>query len=217
MHKPTGRVLSERALKEVPSAVEEMLGGKPAPDTLLPINPTGDDLARLKEAVGGGLRDPGLPRPLLPWLAPGTTPLPLRALCATHPRTCTGALSPPLPHAPTPRPPPCPQVGARLAAEQAKKAKKDKKRAAAVAAADAAAVAANGSGGAAAGGATGGAAGDDPASLPPALKRAKAAADKVPAGATPSVYASIFHKSGEERTKETYCCRAVSGRPTLMN
>lgn len=44
MHRPTGHVLSERAVKEIPAAVEELLGGKWSREELLMVNPTGDDL-----------------------------------------------------------------------------------------------------------------------------------------------------------------------------
>jgi hypothetical protein len=43
VHRPSGTCLSEKAVKEVPAVVSELLGGvKPAADDWLPVNPTGE-------------------------------------------------------------------------------------------------------------------------------------------------------------------------------
>ncbi|KAL4457462.1 hypothetical protein ABPG75_012327 [Micractinium tetrahymenae] len=47
----SGHVLSERALKEVPKVVEEMVGGPWQPQDLLPVNPAGDELQGMREAL----------------------------------------------------------------------------------------------------------------------------------------------------------------------
>jgi hypothetical protein len=48
-------VLSERALREVPVAAEELLGGKWSAGDLIPVNPQGEDLEKRKEAVAAAL------------------------------------------------------------------------------------------------------------------------------------------------------------------
>lgn len=163
IHRPTGQVLSERALREAPAAVEELLGGKWAADDLIPVNPQGEELEKRQQAVAAAL-------------------------------------------------------AAERARKKAKKAGKEKDKAAA-----AAAVA--GAGGAAADAADGLADGaaavgsKRPPVAPPAGAAAAAAAGgvaaakklKLPAGATPEVYASIF-STGQPKVKETFCCRSASGR-----
>lgn len=47
----SGHVLSERALKEVPAVVEEMVGGKWEASDLLPVNPSGEELQQMREAL----------------------------------------------------------------------------------------------------------------------------------------------------------------------
>ncbi|KAL4440746.1 hypothetical protein ABPG77_000455 [Micractinium sp. CCAP 211/92] len=47
----SGHVLSERALKEVPKVVEEMVGGPWKPEELLQVNPTGEELQGMREAL----------------------------------------------------------------------------------------------------------------------------------------------------------------------
>jgi hypothetical protein len=163
IHKPSGLVLSERALREVPVAAEELLGSKWTADDLIPVNPQGEELEKRKEAVA-----------------------------------------------------------AAMAAERLRKAAKKAEKAASKAAGKAAA------GDGAAGGMEAAASAAPVAGskrgLPPAgpaLAGAPAAASangngvakklKLPAGATPEVYASIF-SSGKPQQKETYCCRSASGR-----
>ncbi|KAG2493539.1 hypothetical protein HYH03_008353 [Edaphochlamys debaryana] len=46
--RPSGLVVSEKAVKEVPAAVEELAGRKVAECDPLPINPTGEELDRLR-------------------------------------------------------------------------------------------------------------------------------------------------------------------------
>jgi hypothetical protein len=159
IHKPSGLVLSERALREVPVAAEELLGGKWTADDLIPVNPQGEELEKRKEAVA-----------------------------------------------------------AAMAAERLRKAAKKAEKAASKAAGKAAAGLE----------ATGGAApvAGSKRGLPPAGPAVAGAAAagataangngvvkklKLPAGATPEVYASIF-SSGKPQQKETYCCRSASGR-----
>lgn len=55
IHRPSGLVLSERALREVPVAAEELLGGKWSPSDLIPVNPQGEELEKRKEAVAAAL------------------------------------------------------------------------------------------------------------------------------------------------------------------
>lgn len=151
IHKPTGVVLSERALREVPAAAEELLGGKWAPEDLLPINPQGEELEKRKEAVA-----------------------------------------------------------AAMAAERARKAAKKAEKAASKAAAAGAAV----------DGAAAQAVAGSKRGLPPAAPSAAANGSsngslakklKLPAGATPAVYASIF-STGKPQHKETYLARSCTGR-----
>eukprot|EP00879_Flechtneria_rotunda_P030674 GHRR01033340.1.p1 GENE.GHRR01033340.1~~GHRR01033340.1.p1 ORF type:complete len:353 (+),score=135.82 GHRR01033340.1:189-1247(+) len=169
VHRPTGVVVSERAVKDVPLAVEELLGGKWTADDFIPINPQANELEKRQQ-----------------------------------------------------------QVHTALAADKAKKkAKKaDKVKAAAAADLNGAAAAANGSTSADGlanhrlGSVTEQVGVGSKRALPPAgnsvLPNGMAAATaakkvKVPAGATPEVYASIF-SSSQPRIKETFCCRALSGR-----
>uniref|UniRef100_A0A383WIC7 Ubiquitin-like domain-containing protein n=1 Tax=Tetradesmus obliquus TaxID=3088 RepID=A0A383WIC7_TETOB len=161
IHRPTGQVLSERALREAPAAVEELLGGKWAADDLVSVNPQGEELEKRQQVVAAA-------------------------------------------------------AAAERAKKKAKKAGKEKEREKAAAAATGDA---GGGAGAVADAADGVAAvgSKRPPVAPPAA--AAAAADgaaaakklKLPAGATPEVYASIF-STGKPKMKETYCCRSASGR-----
>jgi hypothetical protein len=55
-HRPTGRVVSERALKEAPAAAAELFGGAAAAaGDLIPLCPAGDELLRLREALAAKL------------------------------------------------------------------------------------------------------------------------------------------------------------------
>lgn len=100
-------------------------------------------------------------------------------------------------------------VAAAMAAERARKAARKAEKAASKAAA---------AGPAPDGGAVQAAAGSK-RGLPPAAPSAAAANGsssiakklKLPAGATPEVYASIF-SSGKPQRKETYCARSCTGR-----
>lgn len=47
----SGHVLSERALKEVPQAVEELVGKKVSPSDLLTVNPPPEEYSQLREAL----------------------------------------------------------------------------------------------------------------------------------------------------------------------
>jgi hypothetical protein len=51
VHQPSGQVISERAIKEVPAAVSELLGPGWAKSELLPLNPAEEELQALKEAL----------------------------------------------------------------------------------------------------------------------------------------------------------------------
>lgn len=133
----------------MPAAAEELLGGKWAPEELLPVNPQGEELEKRKEAVA-----------------------------------------------------------AAMAAERARKAARKAEKAASKAAA---------AGPAADGGAAQAVAGSK-RGLPPAAPSVAANGSsslakklKLPAGATPEVYASIF-SSGKPQQKETYLCRSATGR-----
>lgn len=55
IHRPSGTVLSDRALREVPVAAEELLGGRWAADDIIPVNPQGGELEKRKEAVAAVL------------------------------------------------------------------------------------------------------------------------------------------------------------------
>ncbi|WIA18128.1 hypothetical protein OEZ85_009606 [Tetradesmus obliquus] len=166
IHRSTGQVLSERALREAPAAVEELLGGKWAADDLIPVNPQGEELEKRQQAVAAA-------------------------------------------------------AAAERAKKKAKKAGKEKEREK-VAAAASAALDGAGVAGAVADAADGVAAvgSKRPPAAPPAAAAAAAVAAggaaaakklKLPAGATPEVYASIF-STGKPKMKETYCCRSASGR-----
>jgi len=165
IHKPSGVVLSERALREVPVAAEELLGGKWSKDDLIPVNPQGEELEKRKEAVAAG-----------------------------------------------------------MAAERLRKAAKKAEKAASKAASKAAAAGGSEPAGVKVADAAAVAVAGSKRGLPPAGPAAPgapaaAAANggnshkklKLPAGATPEVYASIF-SSGQTKMKETYCCRSASGR-----
>jgi hypothetical protein len=164
IHRPTGQVLSERALREAPAAVEELLGGKWSSDDLIPVNPQGEELEKRQQTVAA-------------------------ALAAERTR------------------------------KRAKKAGKEKDKAAAAAVAGAAAVVVDADGAAAAVPGAAAVGSKRPPVAPPAGAVAAAAAGgaaaakklKLPAGATPEVYASIF-STGQPKVKETFCCRSASGR-----
>lgn len=162
IHRASGVALSDRALREVPAACEELLGGKWTADDLIPVNPQGEELEKRQQ-----------------------------------------------------------QVLAAAAAEKARKrAKKAEKHRGKVT------VEVDGSvNGAVAGGADRTAFG--PAALalagskrPPAGPVAAATAAvgliaakkmKLPPGATPEVYKSLF-STGQPQMRETFLCRSTAGR-----
>lgn len=159
IHRPTGQVLSERALREVPVAAEELLGGKWTAEDLLPVNPQGEELEKRKEALA-----------------------------------------------------------AALAAERLRKAMRKAEKAASKVAGKAAAGGGDAAGGVAVSGSKRGlppaapAAPTAPGALAAGVNGAAVAKKlKLPAGATPEVYSSIF-TSSKPQAKETYCCRSASGR-----
>lgn len=51
IHRPSGVALSERAIREVPAACEELLGGKWTADDLIPVNPQGEELEKRQQQV----------------------------------------------------------------------------------------------------------------------------------------------------------------------
>lgn len=53
--RPSGLVVSEKALKEVPAVVEDMIGGKWNEDDVIPINPTGEALEQQRAKLGAKL------------------------------------------------------------------------------------------------------------------------------------------------------------------
>ncbi|KXZ45541.1 hypothetical protein GPECTOR_53g127 [Gonium pectorale] len=55
--KPSGVVVSEKAIKEVPAVVEELAGGKLAELETIPINPTGEQLEQLRGRVAARLAE----------------------------------------------------------------------------------------------------------------------------------------------------------------
>ncbi len=42
VHRPTGTAVSEKAIKEVPAVVSELLGAEPKAEDWIPVNPTGE-------------------------------------------------------------------------------------------------------------------------------------------------------------------------------
>lgn len=160
IHRASGVVLSERALREVPAACEELLGGKWTANDLIPVNPQGEELERRQQHV-------------------------LAAMAADKAR------------------------------KRAKKAEKHRgKKTAEI---DGVVI-----------GASPGDADNGPAvvAVPgnkrpwagPAVAEAKVAVDmtaakklKLPPGATPEVYKSLF-STGQPQVKETFLCRSTTGR-----
>lgn len=51
IHRPSGVVLSERAVREVPAACEELLGGKWTADDLISVNIQGEELEKLQQRL----------------------------------------------------------------------------------------------------------------------------------------------------------------------
>lgn len=163
IHRPTGLVLSERALREVPVAAEELLGRKWSADELIPVNPQGEELEKRKELV-------------------------VAALAAERLRKAA-------------------KKAEKAASKTASKGIVGAGDAAVEQAAGGAAVAGSKRGLPPAGPAVAGA----PAGAATANGNGVAKKLKLPPGATPEVYASIF-SSGKPQQKETYCCRSASGR-----
>ncbi|GLC40062.1 hypothetical protein PLESTF_000933400 [Pleodorina starrii] len=57
--RPSGHVVSEKALKEVPAVVEEMVGKKVSEMETIPVNPTGEQLEQLRARVAARLAEKG--------------------------------------------------------------------------------------------------------------------------------------------------------------
>jgi hypothetical protein len=51
LHRPSGYVVSERSVKEVPAVVEELVGCKYGAADIIPINPTGEEAGKLREEL----------------------------------------------------------------------------------------------------------------------------------------------------------------------
>lgn len=179
VHRPTGTVLSERALKEAKAAVEELLGGPWTAEDLIQVNPVGDELQKAKEQLAAKLaaeRQRRLAKKLAKKGAAAGEPV---------------------------------EAGAAAPAAVP---------AAAGAAAGVTAVRSGSPGGSGSGGEPG--AGNKRSVT--ALAASAAAAGgvekaakklKVPDNANADVYKSIFHTAEQAAAqKETYACRAVSGR-----
>jgi hypothetical protein len=189
VHRPTGAVLAERALKEAPAAVEELLGGPWSADDLTVVNPAGDELQRAKEALAAKLaaeRAKKLAKKLAKkgGAAAAAAAGANGAAAVGGGGDASGAARGGSPGSGGSSGGGAPGAGAkRPAAEPAAAAA----AAAVPAPAAAAAAAANGK---------------------PAAKKMK-----LPDGATPEVYNSIFHTAEQAAAqKETFACRAVSGR-----
>lgn len=56
VHRPSGQVVSERALKEVPAAVQELFGSAWTAEDLITVNPSGDELDAMKEKLADKLQ-----------------------------------------------------------------------------------------------------------------------------------------------------------------
>jgi hypothetical protein len=165
LHKPSGVVLSERALREAPRAiVEEALGADKQDEAATASAPL-PPFATLQQQAAVGEGD------FLPLHPSGPELTKLRTA-----------------------------VMARLEAERERKAakKKNKKK--------------SREEGEEEGEHEAGARGGKSNKKKQRADAAAAAPLRVPEGATPSVYASIFAKPGAEEVKETYCSRSVSGR-----
>jgi len=51
IHRPSGVVISDRALREVPAAAVELLGGKWTQDDLIPLNPAREELEKRQQQL----------------------------------------------------------------------------------------------------------------------------------------------------------------------
>ncbi|GIL49086.1 hypothetical protein Vafri_5553 [Volvox africanus] len=58
--RPSGHVVSEKALKEVPAVVEELAGKKVSELETVPVNPTGEQLEQLRARVAARLAEKGV-------------------------------------------------------------------------------------------------------------------------------------------------------------
>lgn len=184
-HRPSGVVLSERALRDVPAAAEELLGGRWTAADLIPLHPQGEELERRMEAVAAALAQERA-RKAAKKAAKAASKGAATGQAAADALTTGGGRSP-------------------------------TEAAAAAAAGPAAAAAAAGGAGKRPLAPGGGVGGGAPAAAAAAAHGGGAAAAKrlkLPAGATPQVYASIFssNNGGQDKVKETFCCRALSGR-----
>ncbi len=193
VHRPTGRAVSERALKEAPAAVRELFGAEWAAGDLIQVNPTGEELLTMRERLAARLaaeRQKKLAKKLAKRAAAGGGEGAAAEAAAGggsgsggEGRGGGGGGSP--------------GGAAAAAVAGAKRPAQDALAggvpAAAAAGAPAAAAAASGD--------------------KPAAKKPKPSQVKVPENATAEIYKSIFHTAEQAAAmKETYACRAVSGR-----
>jgi len=195
VHRPTGHAISERALKEAPAAVEELLGGKWAAGDLIQVNPAGDELQKVKEQLAEKMaaeRQKKLAKKLAKKAAAGGG----EAGAAAEDEEAAGAGRSESPGS----------NGAGAAAGAVAGTKRPAQDAAA----------GNGSGGgSSAAGAPAAAAAAAVAAGPGKPDDGKPASKKrkVPDNATAAIYNSIFHTAEQAAAvKETYSCRSVSGR-----
>jgi len=207
LHRPSGVVLSERALREAPRAiVAEALFGAEAAAALEDPAGEGGEAAPAAREEGEDDRAAEAGKAARPKPPPPSASLP--SFAALHQQAAAGEgdflpVNPSGPELARLRAAVLARAEAARASKAAAKRKAkskeegDRKRPAAAAAAAAAAA---GGGSGPSGGGGGGAAEERPAKAP-----------RVPEGATAAVYASIFAKPGEV-VKETYCARAASGR-----
>ncbi|KAL6753892.1 Rtf2 RING-finger-domain-containing protein [Haematococcus lacustris] len=193
VHRPTGWVLSEKAVKEAPSVVAELLGSNPAGEDWIPVNPSGEQVDELKAKLAAKLaaeRERKARKKAGSKAATGAA--------AAADKAAALELQPAVQPDLEGRHKPAVAVGAVLPAVGGR----------AIAAATAAAVTAS-------------AAHKLPApALPahtapqpgmPAAKKAKVM-ETMPQHATSKLYASLFTSSIKNPVKETYCCRSTSAR-----
>jgi hypothetical protein len=195
VHRPTGRALAERALKEAPAAVEELLGGPWAADDLIVVNPLGDELFEIRERLAARMSAERQKKLAKKMAKKGADAASAAAALAAGPAAAAGAAGA--------------EAGAVEGADGAARSGSPSGSGG------------SGSGGNNAAGAATAAGGKRPApaAAPVAVTASAAGAEKaakkikVPSNATPEVYKSIFHTADEAAArKETYSCRAVSGR-----
>jgi hypothetical protein len=190
VHRPSGVALAERALRDAPAAVEELLGGPWAQEDLIVVNPAGEELQRAKEALAAKLAAERAKK-LAKKLAKKAGAVATAAAAAGGEERAAAAAAPAGERQSGSPDSSGNGSGGGAATASGKRAAPDAPAAARAngAAAPAAAAAANGGG-------------------KPAAKKMR-----LPEGATAEVYNSIFHTAEQAAAqKETYSCRAVSGR-----